>query len=208
MKRARDDPFVSKLSSTTVNDLLSSKSKQLVSLSSNATLKHCLEMLAEHDILSAPVMEGDKFLGFVDVLDIADYTLHRYRLETEKFQDPAFVESAFLDEAVSEVINFSKVDSAYIISPKSSVHELVHLMTKTKSHRVAVVEQKGKKPTVVGIVTQSDIIRFASQNLELIPNAKVTIFFFFSFFFFRSPCYRNLHQNRCHDGRFKHVGCS
>jgi len=151
-----------------VEELLSSKTKKkLVTLSKNMALHACLQMLAEHDILSAPVLDGKKFLGFVDVLDVCGFTISRYNTDMERLHHPEFVESDFFQEAIENVINFSKVDNAFIIAPKSSLHELIHLMTRTKAHRVAVVD----KEEVVGIVTQSDIVSFACKNMNLITNA-------------------------------------
>jgi CBS-domain-containing membrane protein len=96
-------------------------------------------MLAEHDILGAPVLdEKSVFLGFVDVLDITGFTLSRYHLDSEKLRSPSFAEDHFFHTPIKEVINFSKVDDSAVISADATVHDLVQLLTKSRVHRVAV----------------------------------------------------------------------
>lgn len=59
-------------STTKLRDLVAMKKRQLVSVSSRATIEETIQLLAAQNILSAPVVneaEGT-FLGFVDVLDI------------------------------------------------------------------------------------------------------------------------------------------
>ncbi len=84
--------WVALLKATTVKDLLRRRSsiKPLVVIEKGHTVHDALALLAEHDILGAPVVESKThtgaFLGFVDVLDLAGFILHRYHLDQERMR--------------------------------------------------------------------------------------------------------------------------
>jgi hypothetical protein len=44
--------------------------------------------------------------GFVDVLDIAGFILHRYQLDQDRLNNPQFVEDTVFHEPVEHVVNF------------------------------------------------------------------------------------------------------
>lgn len=78
--------------------------KPLVVIEAGHTLQQAMELLAEHDILGAPVVQSKTqtgaFLGFIDVLDIAGYILQRYHLDPDKVVDASFVDEEIFGEPV------------------------------------------------------------------------------------------------------------
>ena len=154
--------FDAHLHSVTVAKLMEGK-KPLVVLKHNLPLGRALEMLAEHDILGAPVVNDQgTFLGFVDVLDIAGFTLHEMHVEGHRLHDPAFADDHFFNQPISQVVNFSKCDDSIIVSPTTSLHTVVELFNRVRVHRLAVSSAN----QIVGILTQSDLVAYFAEILS------------------------------------------
>ena len=183
MKRGRGDKddsgsapttMAELLEQTTVADLKRGSSKPLVTLSAHDTVEKALVMLAEHDILAAPVLEhlGNSvvFLGFVDVLDLTGYVLH-HSDHGEFFSAPLkdCINFSHTDPAVrlaGSEVRRSVIDGCELLNLFSSqpVSELVRLMRKKRIHRVAIGDATG----LSHVATQSDVVALFAGNLHLV----------------------------------------
>jgi len=139
--------------------------------------------LKENNILSAPVIENKKFIGFVDVLDIVGLTLATYRENLSLFFENSakakFVESEFFKKPVTAALNFSEVDTTVCVSDALSVYDVVKVFIdprrRNRLHRVAVVNyDEPQHPSIVNVLSQSDLIALAVANLHLFPDSLIS----------------------------------
>jgi len=162
------------LRDTKVKDLVKTK---LITVDYYAPLSHVWEVLRKNNILSVPVLKKVEHrwtpMGFIDVLDVAAFMVYMSRQWNKDWQENEllFIERQFSQTQALEVINFSNFDTYAFVKESDSLEDAVKAMTKQKHvywrfHRLAVHDDKDQ---LVGIVSQSDIIRFADQRLDLIP---------------------------------------
>jgi len=171
-----DSKWKKYLASLTVADILAEKRAagrpQLVFVESEQTIADGLHILAQNSILSVPVLErkGDfkKWLGFVDVLDIVriavrimspfDMTLHEF------FSNP------FFEEKITAACGGSGAFDDWL--PVQETTTLMEVLctfnNKFRPHRLPVVDVGGN---LIGIISQTDILRVAAKNMNLLENA-------------------------------------
>jgi CBS domain-containing protein len=159
--------------------------KELVFLSSTDTVEQALKALSERKILSAPVMETksgeNKFLGFVDVLDIAGYVFSLYDPNPARMRQPSVARHEIFEKPVTHIINFSRVDDKVVVEEENNLLELLTFFCDPahrhhgRVHRVAVAHrptsletgEKEMKADLVNVVSQSDFIRFAAKHADI-----------------------------------------
>jgi CBS-domain-containing membrane protein len=157
-----------------VKDLLRARNSKLITIDHNTKLGEAMKLLQDADILSAPVVDLFKkeFLGFIDVLDIAGFVLAKWKHISVHLDNFHFPTDSLFTSRVEEVLNFSMYDNPSFISEDSTVEQLIKLFLDPKYyfrlHRAAVIDAKGE---VVDVVSQSDVIVFASKHLnDMAPN--------------------------------------
>eukprot|EP00898_Chlorokybus_atmophyticus_P001244 jgi/Chlat1/211/Chrsp1S03125 len=159
--------------------------RPVVTLQPSDSIARALAELAAADILSAPVEDPTKpeevaCYGFIDVMDILSYVLE-YTWEAHSSQRLAYEEveefeldSAVLDELgrkclaetqIRQLIDKSKVNPFLPVSDRGNIYQLVEEVFQKGVHRAPVVSDDGK---LVGIVSQSDVIRILSQHMRKI----------------------------------------
>jgi len=147
-------------------DVWIEKKQELVTVQLTDSVETLVKRLSDNNILSAPVLDDKKaFVGFVDYLDVMRHVLdvvpsikdiRRDELATMKVagRSIALVE-------VKNVMNLSHQDAPVIVFDQD------HLGTAAKFfslgvHRVAILSKEGE---LVGIVSQSDVVRILDQAL-------------------------------------------
>lgn len=138
--------------------------KNVISVSSTDSISKVMEILAKNGITSVPVYSGEKsnFVGFVDVLDLAVHIVRVFAQNYEKhphLYDPKELER-MLSHQVSEVINASKRNPFMPVDSSWNLSFLINSYLRYGIHRVLVIEDN----EVVGLVSQSDVIRFLFAN--------------------------------------------
>jgi CBS domain-containing protein len=148
--------------------------KALVVVKETQSLKEVMELLQKENILSVPVVENDdpsKF-AFVDVLDIAGFVLATWRKLSVHLDERHFPTKEFFDTPIGVVVNFSHINKPVLIDEDKTIADAINLFkspsTYFRLHRIGVVSAKG---VLVNIISQSDIVRFAAQNLSHLENA-------------------------------------
>jgi len=151
-------PESSFLSKFSVQDLLNTKKpRPVVQLKSNVKVQDALKVLSDNDILSVPVY--DVSLKAYHILDICDFVsglmnVHGNDLESVKLE--------FFNTTLDKIWD-NDWESLVTISPEHSLHSAA-VNLGTTSHRCVVL----KDDQAIAIVSQSDIIRFAS-TISLSP---------------------------------------
>jgi len=157
---------------TKVNQVIQSK-KKIVTVKDYDSMGYILDVLKANDILSAPVEKEGKFLGFVDVLDIAACILHISRTAKRGLwmeDTNKKLAKRFNQYTAQQVLNFSGWDKYVSADENDSVEHVLDLLSMKahRTHRVAVLNGEKK---VVGIISQSDILRLANNHVDKIPLA-------------------------------------
>jgi len=162
------------LEKTTIGSLISNK-KPLITLSLTSTIRQSLQVLSENNILSAPVVtqEGG-IIGFVDVLDICGYVLQYWSQHVPKWNSKHFPSADFFNTHIGNVLNFSHVDTPFVVTASTSLKTVVDGLKLHKHHRVhrIAVENNG---VIVNVFSQSDIVTFLHANIALFPYADVEV---------------------------------
>eukprot|EP01129_Flabellula_baltica_P001878 TRINITY_DN11781_c0_g1_i1.p1 TRINITY_DN11781_c0_g1~~TRINITY_DN11781_c0_g1_i1.p1 ORF type:complete len:305 (+),score=80.31 TRINITY_DN11781_c0_g1_i1:220-1134(+) len=159
------------IKNTTVRDIVEGKQRTLVSIPSTSSLGDTLALLSRENILSAPVVTGNTIRGLVDVIDIAGFLLKLWREESPYYDTAHFPSISIFNTPITEILNFSSFDPLVTISCNASVEELIKTFASPRTfnrlHRVLVLGDDGN---VWNMISQSDIIVFASENMEMLPD--------------------------------------
>lgn len=128
-------------------------------------LPQVFQRLTTEGFLSAPVVdEKNKYVGYVDMLDLVRATTDMFSGETEeRWIDWWGKEDDFCNQLVLDVIIRHKNRGPSMLSDNTSFSALEALARSAK-HRVTVVDDENK---VTGILTNSMIISWLRQNKEL-----------------------------------------
>jgi len=178
---AMDSGWNQLINSTTANDLACKKARVLA-LDCNTLIHDALKTLATNNIISAPVIDSNvnHFIGFVDVLDIAAYAWHVYRQQSPNYWNgvfqfnETFTASSFFSTAIKEVINFSWWNQVVTVKETDNIAGVVDAFVRRyyKPHRVGLISPEGK---FTNVLTQTDLIQFADENMEILPMGDKTI---------------------------------
>jgi len=164
-----------------VKDLVKIKNKPLVQIPNSTTVRETLKILESHEILSAPVVGAhNNLLGFVDVLDITAYIYSAWKNSFMYLQDLPHLERKYhhnpaFDVVVEKIVNFSHIDPVVTVNYSTTVKELLDIFTQPRHinrlHRVLVNEDD----KITQIVSQSDIVAFATQHTDLMAKSKISL---------------------------------
>jgi len=138
-------------------------SRDVITVRKDSTIKEVVELLVEHKISGAPVVdETDRLIGMISEGDL----LYKDR----KLQTPAFLEilggviylenpqrlSQDLKKMTASVVTELMTKKVFTVREITPVQEIASLMIKRKINRVPVVDEAEK---VVGIVSRQDLVR-------------------------------------------------
>jgi CBS domain-containing protein len=174
-KQQKPSPW-SELTKSPVSAITNSK-KKLITAKETDSLKQVMDILQQENILSVPIVDKKhEFQGFVDVLDIAGYVLATWRKLSINLESTHFPSQHFFQTEIKHVLNFSHVNYPVLIDENSTIADVIELFKSPKTyfrlHRIGVVSTKG---VLVNIITQSDIVNYASQHLASIANVNTSL---------------------------------
>uniref|UniRef100_A0A6B2LCU7 CBS domain-containing protein n=1 Tax=Arcella intermedia TaxID=1963864 RepID=A0A6B2LCU7_9EUKA len=137
-----------------------------------------MKILNKENILSIPVIseKETRFLGFVDVLDIASSVYHEWLKVSSELNGDLFPDEKYFETPISELLNYSRIDYPYFVSTTDTIEKVIQLFRSPRVahrlHRVAVLDENKK---MVDVLSQSDIIRFAAANITKFKSKKSKI---------------------------------
>jgi len=164
-----------------VRDLITPDSR-VVFLKEDVSLNNAIKTLSEYKILSAPVQcnsTPSKYLGFVDMVDMLGYILQMYVEEyvlgssggmrtLNELQKLEHRGKQLGGHCVRNCVDFSKRDPFSRVYKKAPVSSLLYVFHNGSS-RAGVTNAHGD---LVGIVTQTDVIRFLAKNMDALGKLK------------------------------------
>ena len=128
----------------TVDEILNSKSKDIFTISPNETVFNALKIMAEKDIGSLLVSDGEKLVGIMSERDYA--------------------RKVILFGKSSKELSVQEIMSAKVIyvSPNQNVEECMVLMTNKKVRHLPVLEND----KLVGIISIGDVVKAVIEEKE------------------------------------------
>ncbi|KAL0489786.1 5'-AMP-activated protein kinase subunit gamma [Acrasis kona] len=137
-----------------VRDIAVNKKREIVSISQESSVKEALQLLSKNNILSAPVYDGEKCVGLVDVLDLTTFVTNVYFTSNKESQFKNYlVQFSFELEKVSSVMNFSQRNPYVPVSLDTPLNDVLSKFA-GGVHRVPVLE--GEKVTF--LLTQTALL--------------------------------------------------
>jgi len=152
-----------------------------------------MKKLGEANIHSAPVYEGDKCLGLVDLCDIVSFLVHiffkksgvtdeadvpaasahlaGYAFHKQDFEEGKGMSYRFGHQLAKDLINFSKQNCFNPFPVSASLHDLIKALG-NGIRRVPIVDAQGK---VLALVSQSTIVSFLAKNITKVSLASKTL---------------------------------
>lgn len=132
---------------TTVSAVLSRKNYQPVAVGPDATVSEALKIMAEKNIGSVVVMQGDAYLGIMTERDYSRKVILKGKNST--------------DTRVEEIMS----TDLPVIKPSDSIDHCMHLMSDKNIRYLPVFENE----KLTGIISMSDVVK------ETILQQKATI---------------------------------
>jgi len=157
------------------------KRHQIVTLYSDQTVEHALRIFEERNISSAPVFNviDGCCLGFIDSLDCVAHLVHTAGtasiLSMDDWESIWQKNLRFTMQKIGKVVDFSSRNPFGYCSLDSPLPNAIETLGKG-IHRLIVRDEKG---SIVGILTQSTIVRFMAKNpqyLKLFANQPHSLF--------------------------------
>jgi len=151
----------------------------------NASIRDTFQMFAAEGISGAPVLDAnDKYVGFVDLLDLVSYITKLFCWDTPTRTMADF--ASFFDKnrrfSTAVVSDFGILDrvgkpSVLTLHENSSLLHVIEAMLDEKQRRIPLMNGWGQ---LSGIITSSMLISTIGQNLDCLAEAgeiKVNSFF-------------------------------
>jgi CBS domain-containing protein len=143
----------------------------------NESLPRVFRKLTVEGFLSAPVVEGTRYIGFIDMMDLVQKTKELFWGDTEEawtsFWDK---EARFVETTIDDILGLpSGFDREAVppISSEFSTFAALEAMVRNNFHRVAIVQPNTKK--LESILTQSMLISWLRQNKPLLGTLRTTL---------------------------------
>jgi CBS domain-containing protein len=132
---------------TTVRQLLDQKGRETYSINPDATVYDAIAKMAEKDIGSLVVMDGDKIVGVITERHYARNVVLKGKTS------PATPVEAIMDKLV------------FVVQPEQSVEQCMALMTEKRIRHLPVVE----KEKLIGVISIGDLVK------SIIGDQQITI---------------------------------
>ena len=123
--------------STTVKEILATKSGEILSVTPDTTVYDALDLMARRDISAVLVLEGERLVGIFTERDYARKVVLRGRSSKE----------AKIGELMTQ--------NLLTISPAQTVDDVMEMMTTNRFRHLPVVE----RGQLIGIVTIGDAVK-------------------------------------------------
>jgi len=155
--------------------------KSLVLVNSNQPVDRALSRINTHHIHSLPVVDANsnsgKVIGILDILDIISALSESWDNNSTRAQ-----RREKLTIPISDLLSRESHPPTHIMSIYTSLFDAVKQFAQSKLRRVLIVERKLEntiiqqdkaEDMVIGLLTESDLIRFVAENLMWIRREKL-----------------------------------
>lgn len=177
-------PAIDHLPRATTGKIPIHKEGPVMTVQRDETLPRVFRKLATEGFLSAPVLDGREYVGFIDMLDLVKFTTNLFRsisdtpvghstpsaddADTEAWISFWDKEDTFETATVADVMRVPSTGKERDPSPPVqrdfTTFYVLEAMARKGLHRVAIVDPETKR--VEGIITQSMLISWIRQNMD------------------------------------------
>jgi CBS domain-containing protein len=167
------------LQTTPVSDVMQN-SGELQTVRSSDKLAHALQLLVKNRITSLPVWDetANRHRAFIDMLDILTFAL-KILSESDLKQGKAsgyftFLEAhdKFKSALVGDAVNLSERDLYLQVMETADLETAIRAMLDFGDlHRLPITSKEGNF-RLVGLLTQSQLVRWLAGNIERFPLVK------------------------------------
>ncbi len=130
----------------TVQQVLGHKAHRLLSISPDATVFEALTLMAEHDIGSLIVLDGDRLAGIFSERDYARQII------------------LFGKSSKETLVREIMTHKVLCVSPEHTMDQCMALMTEKRVRHLPVLEHK----KVIGVVSIGDVVRIVISEQQLV----------------------------------------
>jgi len=141
--------------------IVQSKAWTLITVDEDTTVGEAITKLKQNNITSAPVIGNQGILGMVDMLDLLTFACGKMGFKNPDYSSSKRAVGEFLAKPVKNLINVSGRDKYIALPNTSTLQSIFQLLAKPNIHRVLIHNEEGE---LVGLLTQSTILRFLQQN--------------------------------------------
>jgi CBS domain-containing protein len=146
----------------------------VVSFQQTDSVSYVFKRLSDDGILSAPVMDGNRYVGFITLFDIMCYITNMYWGVTGE-EWTTFFDNAddFAFATVEEVMDAPTWRGRQYVEPLYTHNTTLHCLEKlaiTKAHRAAVLDSSTNR--VMNIMTQSMLISEIRQRISMLGSLR------------------------------------
>jgi len=172
-----ETPVGDHLPRNTTGDAAIEKVGPVMVVHRDETLPRVFRKLTVEGFLSAPVMEGSRYVGFIDMMDLVNKTKQLFTHDTEEgWVDFWEKEARFQDTTVDDILAptglFDREPVPPIPSDFTSFAAL-EMLVRGKQHRLAVVRPGTTK--LETIITQSMFISWIRQHKSLLGSLRTVL---------------------------------
>jgi CBS domain-containing protein len=162
------------LGNVTLSECLG-KHKPFIHVESTANAHHIIKALTGNSITAVPVLETsqNKWLGFVDMVDIADYLI-QFLKETKTDEQPGslLARKPLLDIQAHQLFRRDSRSKTFrFLSAEDHLKHALELILEG-FERIAVQDQDGK---FVGVLSETKIVSFLSSSVDLFDLSQKTV---------------------------------
>jgi len=146
--------------------------RKILSCQEQDSVPHVFRRLSDEGFTSCPVLRGDKFVGFVSLLDLVKFTCNMFwGCSKEDWVDFWSKEARFKSARITDVMEH-KLDRLrdQIFEDNSTFHAL-EVMVRSGAHRIPVFDDRLSN-NLVGIFTQSMLISEVNQRAHQLGELK------------------------------------
>lgn len=148
--------------------------RRVLTCQNDDTVVRVFRKLSIEGFTSCPVMDGRKFVGFVDLLDLVKCITNLFWGSTvEEWTDFWSKETSFQQKTVQDMLSSKMLDSRYNakVYQETSLFNAVETMARRNIHRVAIMNNR-VSDQLVGILTQSMVLSELFQRIHLLGDLR------------------------------------
>jgi CBS domain-containing protein len=163
------------LSNTTLLQCMG-RHKPFIHVEATANASQIIRLLTDHGITAVPVRDAsqDRWLGFVDMTDIAHYVLQLLKeAKTDEELGQLFARKPLLAVHAHQLFKRdSPAKTLRVLSTEDSLKFALELIVETGLERFAIQDTTGK---FIGVLSETKIISFLSERADAFEFSRKTV---------------------------------
>jgi len=147
------------LAETTIKNVPTIKSQHLIKFVASDVIKHVIQTLTKHELLSAPVYDPSKkeYIGMVDLRDFVDYIMSLH------------MKGESIINTADKMSDLSGTNPFIPIDEETPVIEALREFNIKRIHRMPITKHKDASD-VVALLTESSLIEWLAKHIDVLAH--------------------------------------